>query len=65
MIIIGIINIMIVIIIIDDFNISGNDEFNFDKMNDFCGPYISCHILSLFWNNIIIGWNIFDEITDR
>lgn len=40
------------------------DEYIINE-NDFCGPYSSCHILSLFIKIFIIGDNLFVITTDK
>lgn len=61
----GIIKIIIKNIMIDDLNLSGIFEFFINILNDFCGPYDSCHNISLFWNIFIIGDEYIDVITDK
>lgn len=46
---------MIRIIIIDDLKLFGIIEFVFIMLKYFWGPYVSCHILSLFWNIFMKG----------
>lgn len=56
---------MMRIIIREEVILIGFFEFNFKVKYDFSGPYISCHILSLFWNKTIAGDISFFEIIDK
>lgn len=53
---------MINIIFFNEFNVL---DIFINKLNDFCGPYISCHFLSLYiyiFINDIVGIIIFVEV---